>query len=77
MADPLTVRQLKTIADYVKSEAARRKESKFRKKVEEMERKYDTQFKMVFEAIKRLLEPPTKTKEPIGFHPRKKGDKSC
>ena len=40
-----------------------------RQKIEEMERKYDTQFKIVFEAIKQLLKPPIKPKDRIGFHP--------
>ena len=40
-----------------------------RKKIEEMESKYDYQFKVVFKAIKELLEtPPQKPKKPIGFH---------
>lgn len=39
-------------------------------KIEEMERKYDYQFKVVFDAIKKLLEPPEKPKNPIGFHVR-------
>ena len=34
-----------------------------------MEHKYDTQFKIVFEAIKKLLELPEKPKDRIGFHP--------
>lgn len=38
-----------------------------RQKIEEMEQKYDYQFKIVFEAIKQLLEPPAKPKKPIGF----------
>lgn len=41
-----------------------------RRKIEEMERKYDYQFKVVFDAIKKLLEPPEKPKNPIGFHVR-------
>lgn len=41
-----------------------------RQKIEEMEKKYDYQFKVVFEAIKKLLEPPEKPKNPIGFHAR-------
>ena len=36
-------------------------------KIEEMEKKYDYQFKIVFDAIKQLLEPPTKPKGKIGF----------
>ena len=42
-----------------------------RRKIEAMERKYDSQFKVVFDAIRQLLEPPVKVKEPIGFRPVK------
>jgi len=38
-----------------------------RRKIEAMERKYDKQFAIVFEAIKQLLEPPKQTRA-IGFH---------
>lgn len=39
-----------------------------RKKIEAMERKYDKQFKIVFDVIKKLLEPETnKNKKRIGF----------
>jgi len=39
-----------------------------KRKVEAMEKKYDKQFRVVFEAIKSLLEPPSKTqKRKIGF----------
>lgn len=41
-------------------------------KIENMEKKYDKQFRAVFDAIKRLLSPPprkpVKPKLPIGFH---------
>jgi len=41
-----------------------------KRKIEAMEKKYDTQFKIVFEAIKKLLAPPpTEKKRRIGFHP--------
>ncbi len=40
-----------------------------KQKIDEMERKYDDQFKIVFKAIKELLEPPEKPKGRIGFHP--------
>ena len=40
-----------------------------RRKIEEIEKKYDKQFAIVFQAIKQLLEPtPAKEKPPIGFH---------
>ncbi|MGR3175469.1 MAG: hypothetical protein ACUZ8N_12845 [Candidatus Scalindua sp.] len=42
------------------------------KKIESMEGKYDHQFKIVFDAIKKLLEPPEKPKSRIGFRRVKK-----
>lgn len=42
-----------------------------RLKLEEMEKRYDQQFKLVFDAIRQLLTPPmppSKPKIPIGFH---------
>jgi hypothetical protein len=40
-----------------------------KRKIEEMEKKYDKQFLIVFEAIKQLLEvSPAKEKPSIGFH---------
>ena len=38
-----------------------------KQKIEEMEKRYDYQFKIVFDAIKQLLEPPVKPKGKIGF----------
>jgi phage regulator Rha-like protein len=38
-----------------------------KQKIEAMEREYDYQFKIVFDAIKKLLEPPEKPKGKIGF----------
>jgi len=39
-----------------------------RRKIEEIEKKYDKQFAIVFQAIKQLLDPPPlKRKPPIGF----------
>ncbi len=40
-----------------------------KRKIEEMEKKYDKQFAIVFRAIKQLLEPSSeKEKKTIGFH---------
>lgn len=36
-------------------------------KIEEMEKKYDKQFQIVFDAIKKLVEPPKIEKRKIGF----------
>ncbi|MGD2279561.1 MAG: ORF6N domain-containing protein [Candidatus Omnitrophota bacterium] len=39
------------------------------RKIEDMEKKYDGQFQVVFQAIKKLMEPPPeKPKRRIGFH---------
>lgn len=38
-----------------------------RRKIEELEKKYDHQFTVVFDAIKQILEPPLKPKRKIGF----------
>ncbi|MGD2279218.1 MAG: ORF6N domain-containing protein [Candidatus Omnitrophota bacterium] len=40
-----------------------------KRKIEAMEKKYDGQFQIVFQAIKKLMEPPPeKPKRRIGFH---------
>lgn len=38
-----------------------------KRKVEAMEKKYDSQFKVVFDVIKKLLEPPGGSAKKIGF----------
>ena len=38
-------------------------------KIEELEKKYDAQFKVVFDALRRLMDPPQKPKAPMGFVP--------
>lgn len=40
------------------------------RKLEEMEKKYDAQFKVVFDAIRQLMTPPEPTKKRIGFRVR-------
>ncbi len=42
--------------------------TELKRKIEEMETKYDHQFKIVFDAIRELLTPPEKPKRRIGFH---------
>jgi len=37
------------------------------RKLDKLEKKYDSQFRVVFEAIRRLMEPPPKGGKPIGF----------
>jgi hypothetical protein len=41
--------------------------SKLSQRLDEMEKKYDAQFKIVFEAIRQLMVPPAPKKKEIGF----------
>jgi phage regulator Rha-like protein len=41
-------------------------------KIEEMERRYDAQFKVVFEAIRQLMAPPAAPQKKIGFQIKEK-----
>lgn len=43
-----------------------------KKKIESMEKKYDEQFRLVFEAIKQLLEEDEKPKKKIGYTAKEK-----
>ena len=38
------------------------------RKINAMEQKYDGQFKVVFEALRALMEPPKRKRKTIGFH---------
>ncbi|MFA4829439.1 MAG: hypothetical protein WC594_09480, partial [Thermodesulfovibrionales bacterium] len=42
------------------------------RKLEEMEKKYDSQFKVVFDAIRGLMAPPETKKRKIGFEVRER-----
>jgi hypothetical protein len=39
-------------------------------KLDELEKKYDRQFKIVFDAIRQLMTPPAAKAKPIGFRPK-------
>jgi hypothetical protein len=45
-------------------------------KLEVLEKKYYAQFKVVFDAIPKLMAPPAKPKREIGFHVKYDNDKS-
>jgi hypothetical protein len=38
------------------------------RKLDALEKKYDTQFKVVFDAIRELMTPPEPPRRQIGFH---------
>jgi hypothetical protein len=42
------------------------------RKLKQMEKKYDEQFKIVFEAIRQLMMPPAKPRKKIGFEVKEK-----
>ncbi len=42
------------------------------RKLADMEKKYDSQFKVVFDAIRQLMAPPVTKKAQIGFKPSRK-----
>ena len=49
--------------------------AEFARKLAELESKYDAQFKVVFDAIRELMKPPSPgTKRPIGFAPWSEGE---
>jgi hypothetical protein len=43
------------------------------RKLDEMEKRYDAQFKVVFDAIRELMQPPEPKKRKIGFRREKEG----
>jgi ORF6N domain-containing protein len=45
------------------------------RKLEALEKKYDTQFKVVFDAIRELMSPPEPKRREIGFHVRHEDEK--
>ena len=42
------------------------------RKINQMEKKYDEQFRIVFEAIRQLLNPPESKRRKIGFTQKKR-----
>lgn len=58
---------LQVIRAFVKMRNMLASNAELAKKIESMEKKYDSQFKSVFDAIKKLMLPPVKPKGGIGF----------
>jgi ORF6N domain len=48
-----------------------------RKRIEQLERRYDAKFEVVFSAIKQMLEPPVEPKSGIGFHSVQKSSRAA
>ena len=47
-------------------------DSEKKRKLEALERKYDSQFRVVFEAIRALMEEPEQPRRKIGFKAKEK-----
>jgi len=55
---------------FIKLRRMLSKHEELRKKIDEMEKRYDTQFKAVFDAIKQLIAEEKQPKKKIGFSPK-------
>jgi hypothetical protein len=60
---------------FVKLRDALASHRELARKLEELEKKYDAQFKVVFEAIRQLMTEPEPRRKQIGFHVRERGAK--
>jgi hypothetical protein len=57
---------------FVKLRQLLRTNEELNKKMIDMEKKYDKQFKIVFQILQQLMESPKKTRKEIGFKPSRK-----
>ena len=55
---------------FVKLRQMLESDEELSRRLNELESKYDEQFRMVFDAIRELMSPPEPKKKPIGFHVR-------
>jgi phage regulator Rha-like protein len=53
---------------FVKLRAILASHKELARKLEELEQRYDAQFKVVFDAIRQLMTPPERPRRRIGFH---------
>lgn len=60
---------------FVKLRALLATHKEFARKLDDLEKKYDAQFRVVFDAIRQLRAPPEKSKRQIGFRVEEPGVK--
>ena len=58
---------IEIMRSFVKLRELLASNSKLARKLDALERKYDKQFKVVFDAIRGLMTTPATSKRPIGF----------
>jgi len=51
--------------------SGRRSHADLARKLAALEKKYDEQFRVVFDAIRQLMAPESKGRRPIGFHAKR------
>lgn len=59
---------IRIIETFIRLRAWLMTHKEFARRLDEMEKKYDAQFKVVFDAIHELMVPPERPKRRIGFH---------
>ncbi len=59
---------VRVVEAFVRLRHAAASHADLARKVDDLERKYDGQFRAVFDAIRRLMESPEERRERIGFH---------
>jgi len=65
---PVAVKaSIQVVRAFVKLREILSSNSELAKKFEELEKKYDKQFKVVFEAIRQLMSPQNTKREPVGY----------
>jgi len=65
---PIAVQaSIQVVRAFVKLRQMLASNAELARKLETLEKKYDTQFKVVFDAIRQLMTPPEKHKRKIGF----------
>ena len=65
---PIAVRaSLQVVRAFVKLRAVLATHRDLAKKMDALEKRYDARFKVIFEAIRQLMEPEAKPKKKIGF----------
>jgi hypothetical protein len=61
---------VQVVRAFVKLRQMLASDTELGRKLDELEKKYDRQFKIVFDAIRQLMSPPPAKAKPIGFRPK-------
>lgn len=67
-SDRAVAMSIEVIRAFVRFRALLATHAELARKLVSLEKKYDAQFRVVFDAIRQLMAPPAKAKREIGFH---------